>query len=272
MGIIKQLYQARLYVDKIVIKVFALSTATALLSMLFLFCDNNIIQGIAMSVIAAYIFYFMIEFIPSLLRAYENLPRVAVAYRHLQLLLLNLDTIFLEAYKEVSGRGSDDPRVDQDIDLGVDIDTFFEKELMLEVLDKFDLDKKTKVIDSNQTYIESFIIKWKAVNRCSQKLLKTRHVKNHDVLEDTVNYLIKDSMISSVFKLYMRGSTSAKAVNLNFISILGLMRLNEDEIHWHEPSIRNIKELHEIAFQMYDILKKDERFKNIVFRPYFYKE
>ena len=37
-----------------------------------LYPDNQIISGIVMSIIAAYIFYFPIEFVPSLLRDYEK--------------------------------------------------------------------------------------------------------------------------------------------------------------------------------------------------------
>lgn len=51
-----------------------------------------------MSIIAAYIFYFPIEFVPSLLRDYEKRPSQIIAYRRLQLLLVRLDDIAITMY------------------------------------------------------------------------------------------------------------------------------------------------------------------------------
>lgn len=266
---IKQLYQARLYVDNIVIKVFKLSTAVCVISVLLLFCNNIIIQGIAMSVIAAYIFYLMIEFIPSLLRAYENLPAMATTYRHLQLLLLNLDGIFLEAYKEVSGRGSSDPRVYQDVDLGVEYKTFFEKQFLFGVLNNFDLLKVSKRAGKNQIYMESFIEKWRNIDRHVYEISKTSYINNNELLRYSLDYLIKESHMAVAFAIYLEGRPGAWLVQVNFASILGF---DQSGTSWDEVGVQNIKQIHEIAFQMYDILKKDERVKNIIFRPDFYKE
>lgn len=63
-----------------------------------LYPNNQVISSIVMSIIAAYIFYFPIEFVPSLLRDYEKRPSQIIAYRRLQLLLVRLDDIAITMY------------------------------------------------------------------------------------------------------------------------------------------------------------------------------
>lgn len=268
---IKPLYQARLYVDKIVIKVFVLSTVVCAISILcmFWFCDNNIVQGIAMSVIAAYIFYLMIEFIPALTRAYENIPSMAIVYRHLQLLLLNLDGIYLEAYEEIYNLKSTNPRSNQDMDLGVDFKTFFEKQFLFGILNYFPLLKMSKIIGQNRPYIELFIDRWQRVSRHAVAILNTPYSYNDELLKYALNYLIIESSMAVTFDFYMKGRPGAWPLHVNFASILGF---DPKGISWDEPTMESIKQLHESAFKMYDFLKKDERVRHIVCRPDFYKE
>ena len=66
-----------------------------------MFVDDAILQGISLSIVAAYIFYLFMEFFPSLIRRHREYSMMAICYRNLQLMLNRLDCLFIEPYKAV---------------------------------------------------------------------------------------------------------------------------------------------------------------------------
>ena len=95
---------------------------SAAIPLLFL-SQCTVLQGIAMSIVAAYIFYIIMQFIPTLVENYKKRSFMAIAYRKLQIMLNRLDALFIDPYKKVKCMG-----LSEKIDLT--LESFFDKEFL----------------------------------------------------------------------------------------------------------------------------------------------
>lgn len=223
-----------------------------------LFLDGcSILQGIAMSIVAAYIFYIIMQFIPSLLEEYRKRSAMAITYRKLQLMLCRLDDLFVEPYNTVKGNSIGSK-------VALSIEEFYEKDFLISFLHEFDLDQNsnckngyTNQLESYRTYLQGM---WKECQKYGNEALNTPYLQNEAELAYQVQYLLSDNAIDSYFK-YLSAIPC-----MDYQCVLALNQ-KDDEIC--TQSIMNIIILHKKIFEMYDKLKKDKRFANI-FEPSFY--
>jgi len=242
-------------------KVLFLASVVCLggIGLLCLWEDNDISSGIAMSIIAAYVFYFPIEFIPSLLRDWEKRPAQVLAYRRLQLLLVRLDGIFIEVYKDAKG----DPNLNPEKDMA--LEQFYDPDCMKTYMKDFDMRKKSRVQSPQGllSYYEYGRSNWKQVSELAQSLLQMPTVQEDIDFMYEISYLITDNNLQTIFSL----ATWLDVSNVDCATYLGVNQIGESS---QIRTFNNILNLHRIANKYYCRLKKHKKFKGIVVEPYFF--
>lgn len=232
------------------------SIVTGIFIPFIFFAQNIIIQNIALSIISAYIFYLFLEFIPSLIKRYDDYALMASCYRKLQLMLNRLDNLFLEPYKKT--------HMSHDINT-LNLEKFFNKN-SLSFLVNFDLSQ-----DSNSVGLENFQLKlpfsqyllneWKECKFYAQKILQNPYVQTNPKLYYEIQYILYESSICKYFYISEQYNS-----HIDYGQVLALNSSPENI----EKHIQNIIKIHKIAFKLYDNLKNKKRFENII-KPKFYK-
>lgn len=232
------------------------SVTAASIPLLFLKCCP-ILQGIAMSIVAAYIFYIIMQFIPSLVEEHRKRSAMAITYRKLQLMLCRLDDLFVDPYNTVKGDSIGSK-------VALSIEEFYDKDFLISFLRGFDLNQNsnsqngyTNKLESYRDYLQGM---WKECQRYGNEALNTPYLQNDAELAYQVQYLISDNAINSYFKyLYALPQIDYQCV----------LALNQKDDEICTQSIINVIILHKQTFAMYEKLKRDKRFTNI-FKPSFY--
>lgn len=226
--------------------------------------ENEIIKNIVMSIIAAYIFYFPIEFIPSLIRDYEERPAHIVAYRHLQLLLIRVDDIAITMYNAASKGTSH-------LEETLVLEEFYDAEFMKKYIENGDLKKLSKIraFDGRKlTYSESLIYNWKQILEMTSALLMMPIVQGNEKLLYELNYLITESIFKTIFDM-------GSVVNISDISPECFYGLNQIGSNAQKNHMDNIMQLHYLANDYYKELKKykrNDKYKGMIVEPNFFKE
>lgn len=243
-------------------KVFFLASVVCLGGIGLLWCwgNNAVVSGIAMSIIAAYVFYFPIEFIPSFLREWEKLPAQVLAYRRLQLLLVRLDDIFIAVYKATKGDSTPSP------EKNMTLEQFYDPASMKAYMDGFDMSQESKVQSPQGplSYCQYGCSNWAKVSELAQSLLQMPIVQEDIDFMYEVSYLITDNNLQTIFSL----ATWLDISKFDCASYLGVNQIgNSSQI----KTFNNILNLHRIANAYYCRLKKYKKFNGVVYEPYFYK-
>lgn len=242
------------------VKIFYILTLLAVVSclLLFKFKDCKLIENIGYGFIAAYIFYFINEFIPYLVNKYDeeknNRLMMAITYRKLQLLLDRIDSMFLKIYKIKNERNY----------LG-SVHNFYNEEFFKDFVCDFDLNQESDCLDFRRdklTYKEYFISNWQDIELYSKRLLSTNYMRFDADLAYEIEYLLSHNYIG-VFCKFLHNIE-----NPNLKNIFPVEYFSEKTTP--KNSLDNIINLHLIAFKMYDSLKYDKRIK-FLNKPEFYK-
>ncbi len=242
-------------------QIFICSTGVVIIGLLVvLFCKNTILQGIGMSIIAAYIFYIPLELVPSVMRDREKLPSKVVAYRKLQGLLSRLDGMFISPYVKSIDPNAHSPKLDDKITLT----EFYNPDFMASFMTGFDLLQDSyvhNIVNLKPFSFREFLsIQWRDIRELSNSLLQLPIVQEDSTLAFHIEYLISDSMIKLVLE-------DAHVNNFAFESLLSL---NQKGIASQKLLFDRIIKLHEIAFKYYDELKHFNSFSTTISPPIFY--
>lgn len=232
--------------------IFIACTIITIIAACLLTCECEIIQGIAMSIIAAYIFYIIMEFIPALREERKKQSAMAITYRKLQLMLYCLDSLFVEPYCSVVGH---EPKLSTD--------AFYEKEHLKTFLIGFDLTQNSDCVDASGhmlPYSIYFFNVWERCQKYANEALNTLYMQYDPELAYEVQYLLSDSSICHYFNLYKL------SLSTDYGNILSLIQENSKFCEQH---LHNIKVLHKKIFNLYDRLKRSKKFPNI-YMPSFY--
>lgn len=249
----------------IVFMLLTILTLFTISSVLNMEIEGNIdttMNNVGYSIIAAYIFYLINEVIPSIIQFYNNRKRnriiMSIAYRKLQLLLVNLDGIFLEIYKDKNNeeyKGS--------------LNEFYEINFLYKLLVDFDLSKLSNIytVDASGneiklTYEENLNNTWSSIKRLAQDILNTQYILENHKLAYEVEFLISESNLSTYFKL--------RRFYNDHLLVHIFMRTIDNNIT-DSNLLKCIKSIHKIAFDMYDDLNNEKELRNI-FPPKFYNE
>ena len=210
---------------------------------------------ISISIIAATIFYVFQTYIPTLMEENLNRPAMAITYRKLQLLLVRLDSLFIEPYNKINNAKEIDKSLDE----------FFSASSLNNALTNFDLSQNSPCHymqrpEACMSYKDYFIMQWNEAKTYAKDALLTPYAQTNPELSYQLEYLVSDSSFNMVLSLLQQGQ------NIEYSCILGLNQLEgKTDIN----NLENIKTLHRIAFSLYDNLKEDKRLKNI-YQPLFY--
>ena len=240
-------------------KMFALATVGLVIGILMLFCHCDTWRGIGMSIIAAYMFYILIELVPSIIRDWETLPAKAMAYRRLQILLVKLDDIFVSAYMKAMNCQDGHP------EQRMKLHEFYDPSFMVTFMNGFDLTQESGIIDWNEqqvSFLNLFKSRWVEIQACATTISQAQSVQDDIDLLFEVDYLISENSLATVFRL-----TNVPNMVIGFENFLSLNQIGDSH---QVNTFNNIIKLHQIAFRYYDMLKKDKRFSSIVFKPHFY--
>lgn len=210
---------------------------------------------ISVSVIAATIFFIFQTYIPSLKAEYLNRPAVAITFRKLQLMLVRLDNLIVEPYKKVKN-------IDK-VDMAVDC--FFSSEALNGVFDGFDLGQDSPCVyedcpERHLPFKDYLISLWEGAKSYAKDALLTPYAQTDPELSYQLEYLLSENSFDRTFQFIQKGRL------FNYTCILSL---NQPDTKFCKNNLENIITLHKIAFSLYDILKEDNRLKNI-YKPPFY--
>jgi hypothetical protein len=146
---------------------------------------------------------------------------------------------------------------------------FYTSSFLRPIMSGFDLSQKCGVLERNtrrsMSFGEFFISEWNQVKIYANALLQMPTVQNDINLAYQIDYLLTENSLVISFDLLQ---TTIFTVGFEYFLLLN-QTASSDEC-FQEDTISNIIQLHKIASKYYDILKKDKRFRNIVYRPYFY--
>lgn len=229
-----------------------------------LYPNNQIISSIVMSIIAAYIFYFPIEFVPSLLRDYEKKTTQIIAYRRLQLLLTRLDDISITLYNASENTEFEPEKT-------MRLEEFYNPQFLKNHIKKANLRAKSNIMtyDGRKlTYCESAISSWNQVVELASNLLIMPVVQEDVELMFQLNYLVTESVLHMIFNL----SKNMDISNIRPECYYGLNQIGDDvQIN----IFNNILQLHYLANKYYKKLEKYKencKYKGMINKPIFYKE
>ena len=229
-----------------------------------LYPNNQVISSIVMSIIAAYIFYFPIEFVPSLLRDYEKRPSQIIAYRRLQLLLVRLDDIAITMYN-----AAENTKVEPEKTMR--LEEFYEPNFLESYIKKVNLKEHSNVsaFDGRTlTYCESIISSWNVVFELASNLLMMPVVQEDAELMFQLNYLVTESVLHTIFDL----SKNMDISDIRPECYYGLNQIGDDV---QKNMFDNILQLHYLANKYYKKLEKYKencKYKGMINKPIFYKE
>lgn len=239
--------------------IFVLSCIFCIIGGGLLFFNNEITTGIGLSIIAAFIFYIPLQFIPSLVSDYKKKSAQATAYRKLQLLLVNLDGFFVSVYNKVKNAE------DEKIEKTMTADKFYSPEFILPILKNFDLRQASDISTiegGNLTYFQSLSSSWNQILKLSNTLIQMPIVQEDTQLLYDISYLADDSSLSDIFKI-------AHMVDVSQFDLSCYLSLNQIGERCQVEMYRDLVSLHKITSEWYRKLKKCKKVSGIVYPPYF---
>lgn len=222
--------------------------------------SESALLGVGQSIIASFFFYLMLEYFPMKNKEYQSVKADAVLYRHLQLLLVRLDEIFICPHKVLNTEYAKSSCVS--------VDVFYSKSVQLEVMSKFNIDREIPYVHRSFTsrkpikYREFLYYNWNAITHYAHLILNNNRIYDNTDLYYELDYLINESML---------------AIMLNANGILPLMRcenicylLYSDDAsgNINNDLEKHIIKIHYLAFNMYE--KLHEYDIDIIHKPMFY--
>ena len=239
---------------------FALTIFTfASIFLIMKYYRHEWIKNVGYSIVAAYIFYLLNECTFNIINYFSRKKKrniiKAIAYRKLQLLLCRLDDIFISIYEAKNKQKYKGT-----------LNELYQVDVLRRLTSNFCLLDKSDILCEEHngscrhlTYEEKLFSLWNDVKRYADELLNTQYIYFDYDLSYQIQYLVNDNFISTFFqKIYCFDKTHSLC--------LFIPKGNREVI---EDAFNNIIKLHKIAFELYDCLKEDHRFKNI-YKPIFY--
>lgn len=241
-------------------KIFAMSTLACIIGALLVFTEGKIAEGIGMSIIAAYIFYIPIDFVPSLVKDWEKKPAKAISYRKLQLLLQRLDEIFISVYKAASKDATENPTSE------LRLEDFYNPDAMQTYMTNFDMQQKSHVHSavSVLSFYDYARSNWSQINELAHDIIQSNSMDDVDLLFE-LNYLTSESTISHVFY-------ADKIISMASIDCASYLGLNQRGSDSQKRTFENIIKLHQAANKYYNKLRRDKRCKAVLHPPIFYSD
>ena len=222
--------------------------------------DNEFFKNVSYSIVAATIFYIIVEYIPELKREnrrkQEELYLKAIAYRKLQLCLTRVDSIFTDMYRELN-----EIKNFQEVEMS--LEEFYDIEHIMNIVDNIDINTSAPVIsrfNKDISYKEYLRLTWNEAVQYANEALGTRYVEMNAVLAYELQYLISEGTLPVFFKM----------LDVRDISTKDIFPKGTNNERYEGDTLRNIIQLHKIAFSLYNELKVDKSFKAI-YKPCFYQ-
>ena len=222
--------------------------------------DNEFFKNVSYSIVAATIFYIIVEYIPELKREnrrqQEELYLKVIAYRKLQLCLTRVDNIFVSMYRELN-------KIKNFQEVDMSLEEFYDIKHIMAIVDNFDINASVPAINrfnKNISYKEYLQLTWKETVQYTNEALSTRYVEMNAVLAYELQYLISEGTLPVFFKM----------LELRDISTKDIFPRGIHNERYEGDTLRNIIRLHKIAFSLYNELKVDKIF-NAIYKPSFYQ-
>ena len=220
---------------------------------------HNITISIGTSIIAAYIFYVFMEFIPALNTSRKEKLAWIVIYRHLQLLLSRLDDIILEAYK-ISTK-------EDVLKSNLSISDVYDPNRIKDKFQNLSLGTQTGIIDFYSkplTFYDYILVSWNEILTNANFILSIPIIQSDPSLVYEITYLIYESRLSVCLR-FLNHCDLSKFMLYNF----WMGKTFEDENE--NKTCTNIIKLHSIANSYYVKLAKIKS-SDIIFKPNFYNK
>ena len=241
--------------------IFVLSCIFCIIGGGLLFFNNELATGIGLSIIAAFIFYIPLQFIPSLVSDYKKKTAQAIAYRKLQLLLFNLDSFFVSVYNKVKNAE------DEKIEKTMTAEEFYSPEFLVPILKGFDLGQDSNISSfqgGQLTYFQSLNSNWHHILNLSNALTQMPIVQEDVQLLYDISYLAEDSSLSNIFKI-------SHMLDVSKFDLSCYLSLNQIGEQCQIEMYRNLVSLHKVANEWYRKLRKCKRVRGIVYPPHFFE-
>ena len=212
--------------------------------------------GIGQSIIASFFFYLMLEYFPMRNKDYQNVKADAVLYRHLQLLLVRLDDIFICPHKVLK---SETERV-----YSMSVEEFYSKEFQLEVMNDFNLNSFVQNSIDNKpiTYREYIYFCWNGIKQYAHLIINNNRIYDNTDLYYEIDHLLNETMLARL----LNNTSILSCINCNDICYL----LYPEDVNGNinDSFEKHLIKIHQLAFDMYDNIHKYDL--DNVYEPMFY--
>lgn len=227
--------------------------------------DNVVIQSIGCSMIASVMYFFAMDFWSSLDEHQKKKKKNALIYRQLQLLLVRLDSIFLDPYEYVRHKAIYDYYSDPSM---MRVEDFYDISLLRRYTTNFNLQQESMVQDlsgRHLTFYETIIWRWKELNEYANKLISLAESIGADSLIYEVSYLIEESTLKHTVEI-------SQKLNIPFNELGTYFNLNYSNPSITIRTIDCIINLHRFAYKYYESLRREKHLQALVHKPSFYRE
>lgn len=219
--------------------------------------DYNVAVSIGTSIIAAFIFYIPMNFVPERIAYKKERPILMMMYRRLQYLLASLDDMILEAYK-IAGKSVDIN--------GVSVEYVYDPQRIRKSLRTLNTNSETSVMDYLMTkhwsFNELYYDKWKKVESFGREISQMSLPLEYNVLSSEIFHLLYESFLSVYFRdnLYVSITISLDCL---------WVQIKEDD-SLDSKTCDAIIKLHHLAFTYYDEIMREVP-EIVRYKPYFYE-
>ena len=247
-------------------KCITLISALALL--ILIYCSSNLREffvGITASLVAAYIFVFLLDVLPYYLDADKRKMEYAILYRDLQLFLTRIDDYFLVPYwvRNVKDSESKEHYDSWVKNTGLQLENIFSLDFYRDNIKNFDW--KENYPDTSIICQEYFQIEWDDARGFAERILRILPlVHNNDIeLAYLLQHITYNSSFSFVFRFTKRNIEFTKGFNL--LTLYGENKFEKDVLI-------PMQRIHIVAWKIYEIIRQDSSLVGEIYEPRFYEK